>query len=127
MNLIPINVGTFSNDMTTFATKDDVLTLLVHLGYLTYNGIDRTVRIPNKEVAQEYVNAISTMNWHGVDGVMWNLPANYWKHCGQWMKMPLQLELKKHMKKFQFFNIMMKIHLAVPLILHFILHGNIIR
>ena len=52
--------------MTTFATKDDVLTLLVHLGYLTYSVIDRTVRIPNKEVAQEYVNAISTMNWYGV-------------------------------------------------------------
>ena len=32
---VPVNVGTFSNDMTTFATKDDVLTLLGHLGYLT--------------------------------------------------------------------------------------------
>ena len=29
---VSINIGTFSNDMTTFATKDDVLTLLVHLG-----------------------------------------------------------------------------------------------
>ena len=63
---IKINTGTFSNDMTTFASKDDVLTLLVHLGYLTYNGIDETVTIPNKEVSQEYVNAISTMSWHGV-------------------------------------------------------------
>ena len=52
--------------MTTFATKDDVLTLLVHLGYLTYNSIDGTVSIPNKEVSQEYINATSTMNWHGV-------------------------------------------------------------
>ena len=63
---VPIHIGTFSNDMTTFATKDDVLTLLVHLGYLTYNSIDETVSIPNKEVSREYVNAISTMNWHGV-------------------------------------------------------------
>ena len=63
---INVNIGTFSNDMTTFATKDDVLTLLVHLGYLTYNSIDETVMIPNKEVSQEYVNAISTMNWYGV-------------------------------------------------------------
>lgn len=63
---VQINTGTFSNDMTTFATKDDVLTLLIHLGYLTYNSIDGTVSIPNKEVSQEYVNAISTMNWHGV-------------------------------------------------------------
>lgn len=61
-----INTGTFSNDMTTFATKDDVLTLLGHLGYLTYDSVNETVRIPNKEVSQEYVNAISTMNWYGV-------------------------------------------------------------
>lgn len=58
---IKINTGTFSNDMTTFASKDDVLTLLVHLGYLTYNGIDESVTIPNKEVSQEYVNALSTV------------------------------------------------------------------
>lgn len=63
---VKINTGTFSNDMTTFASKDDVLTLLVHLGYLTYNSIDESVTIPNKEVLQEYVNALSTMNWHGV-------------------------------------------------------------
>ena len=63
---IPVNTGTFSNDMTTFAIRDDVLTLLVHLGYLTYDSIDETVRIPNKEVSQEYVNAIRTMDWHEV-------------------------------------------------------------
>ncbi len=60
---VQINTGTFSNDMTTFVSKDDVLTLLVHLGYLTYHRSDKTVSIPNKEVAQEYVNAISTMDW----------------------------------------------------------------
>ena len=54
---VSIHIGTFSNDMTTFATKDDVLTLLVHLGYLTYNSTAETVSIPNKEVSQEYINA----------------------------------------------------------------------
>lgn len=63
---VHINTGTFANDMTSFATKDDVLTLLVHLGYLTYDSENKTVTIPNKEVSQEYVTAISTMNWHGV-------------------------------------------------------------
>jgi hypothetical protein len=52
--------------MTTFAKKDDVLTLLVHLGYLTYDSEKGSVSIPNKEVAQEYVNAISTMDWSEV-------------------------------------------------------------
>ena len=55
---VRINTGTFSNDMTTFATKDDVLTLLVHLGYLTYDNEKETVEIPNREVLQKYVNAI---------------------------------------------------------------------
>ena len=63
---IQINTGTFSNDMTTFQNRDDVLTLLVHLGYLSYRWQDKTVSIPNKEVSQEYVNAISTMDWNEV-------------------------------------------------------------
>ncbi len=63
---VGINTGTFTNDMTTFSKKDDVLTLLVHLGYLTYDSEKCTVSIPNKEVAQEYVNAISTMDWSEV-------------------------------------------------------------
>ena len=32
-----IDTTTFSNDMVTLETKDDVLTLLVHLGYLAYD------------------------------------------------------------------------------------------
>ena len=43
------------NDMTTFATRDDVLTLLIHLGYLTYNSERHTASIPNREVSQEYM------------------------------------------------------------------------
>ena len=44
---IKINTGTFSNDMATFASKDDVLTLLVHLGYLTYNK-QRQIKMPDR-------------------------------------------------------------------------------
>lgn len=62
-NSVRISTGTFSNDMTTFTGKDDVLTLLVHLGYLTYNSSDEAVSIPNREVSQEYINAITTMDW----------------------------------------------------------------
>ena len=60
---VEINTETFQNDMTTFSSKDDVLTLLVHLGYLTYDSEKSTVSIPNKEVAQEYITAIRTMSW----------------------------------------------------------------
>ena len=63
---VQVNIGTFSNDMTSFQGKDDVLTLLIHLGYLSYHWPDKTVTIPNKEVSQEYINAISTMDWSEV-------------------------------------------------------------
>ncbi|MCI9597969.1 MAG: AAA family ATPase [Firmicutes bacterium] len=63
---VRINTGTFGNDMTTFTTKDDVLTLLTHLGYLTYDSGHDMVTIPNKEVSQEYENALSAMDWQEV-------------------------------------------------------------
>lgn len=55
---VTINTGTFTNDMTTFAGRDDVMTLLVHLGYLSYRWSDKTVSIPNKEVFRKYIKAI---------------------------------------------------------------------
>ena len=51
----PVVTRTFTNDMVTFESKDDILTLLIHLGYLGYNFDDRTVYIPNKEIADEFV------------------------------------------------------------------------
>lgn len=46
----PVDVMTFQNDMTSIQSKDDVLTLLVHLGYLAYDADTQTVRIPNEEI-----------------------------------------------------------------------------
>jgi hypothetical protein len=54
----PIDVGTFQNDMTNIESRDDVLTLLVHLGYLAYNEKDKSVYIPNEEIRQEFVRAV---------------------------------------------------------------------
>jgi hypothetical protein len=63
---VRINTGTFKNDMISMVNRDDVLTLLVHLGYLTYDFDAQTVGIPNSEVRQEFINAISTTDWHEV-------------------------------------------------------------
>ena len=52
--------------MTTFESADDVLTLLVHLGYLTYNFEEKTVRIPNEEVEEEFVTSIKSLKWKNV-------------------------------------------------------------
>lgn len=53
-----INTYKFQNDMTTFKTKDDVLTLLIHLGYLAYDEEEEEAFIPNQEIAQEFYNAV---------------------------------------------------------------------
>ena len=52
--------------MTTFHSADDVLTLLVHLGYLTYDEQNRIVWIPNGEVRQEFINSIEDGGWKPV-------------------------------------------------------------
>lgn len=61
-----IDTTTFSNDMVTFATKDDVLTLLVHLGYLTYNFYTKEVSIPNYEISEQFASTIKVMGWSEV-------------------------------------------------------------
>lgn len=57
---IRLDTGTFQNDMTTIKRKDDVLTLLIHLGYLAYDADAKRVFIPNEEVRQEFVRAVTT-------------------------------------------------------------------
>lgn len=56
---VKIDVATFQNDMTNIKSKDDVLTLLVHLGYLAYNIEVKSVYIPNEEVREEFVRAVT--------------------------------------------------------------------
>ena len=69
---IPVNTGSFTNDMTTFRNEDDVLTLLVHLGYLTYDYENRCVSIPNAEIREEYVNTVSVADWGEVSKALKN-------------------------------------------------------
>ena len=69
---IPVNTGTFSNDMTTFYSEDDVLTLLIHLGYLGYDFSYKEVFIPNSEVRGEYINAVAASQWGEVSKALKN-------------------------------------------------------
>ena len=48
----------FENDLITFRNRDDVLTLLIHLGYLAYDGESQTVYIPNEELRREFARSI---------------------------------------------------------------------
>ncbi len=62
---VPVDISGFANDMTTFTCKDDVLTLLIHLGYLSYNPDTKCVSIPNKEVSEVYITSIKRMEGWG--------------------------------------------------------------
>ena len=53
----------FQNDMSIVRSRDDVLTVLIHLGYLSYNWRKDECYIPNREVAGEMVNAVETTDW----------------------------------------------------------------
>ncbi len=56
----------FQNDMTSIRNKDDVLTLLVHLGYLAYDEDEWEVYIPNLEVADSFKLAVQDSSWEQV-------------------------------------------------------------
>lgn len=53
-----IDTGTFQNDMTSISSRDDIFTLLVHLGYLAYDFDEKAVFIPNEEGRIEFVRAV---------------------------------------------------------------------
>lgn len=83
---IKINIEKFANDMETFYGADDVLTLLVHLGYLTYQDDTKQASIPNKEVSIEYMNAMEDVHWdeivksikasEGLLSALWNMDCD---------------------------------------------------
>lgn len=60
----PVNTTRFSNDMNEVSSKDDVFTVLIHLGYLSYDEEEQECYIPNKEVRMEMVNAVTSCNWN---------------------------------------------------------------
>ena len=60
---VKVNMRSFQNDMKNFRTKDDVLTLLIHLGYLAYDSKEEEAFIPNKEIIGEFENAMSVSGW----------------------------------------------------------------
>ena len=60
-----IDPSTYQNDMTTFNGRDDVLSLLIHLGYLGFDGERSEVFIPNKEILDEFKTSTKSPEWTG--------------------------------------------------------------
>lgn len=60
---VRVNTRSFQNDMHSFSTKDDVLTLLIYIGYLAYDSREKKTFIPNKEIIAEFETAMSLSGW----------------------------------------------------------------
>ncbi len=54
-----VDVDMFMNTMDSFGSKDDIFAYLIHLGYLAYDRVEETCRIPNNEVRKEWMRAVS--------------------------------------------------------------------
>ena len=61
-----IDVESFQNDITSFKSADDVITLLIHMGYMAYDSKTKTVFIPNDEVRSVFLRAIRNDGWEEV-------------------------------------------------------------
>ena len=55
---VKVDTKGFANDLVTFRNRDDVLTLLIHLGYLAYDETTEKARIPNEEIRMEFVKIV---------------------------------------------------------------------
>ena len=73
--MVEIDPETFQNDMVNIHNRDDVLTLLVHLGYLGYNGNEKSVYIPNEEVRAEFIRATKNSSREELSRVIRNSDA----------------------------------------------------
>ncbi|MCD8362728.1 MAG: ATP-binding protein [Lachnospiraceae bacterium] len=62
-----VDTLSFQNDMVSFHGRDDVLTLLIHLGYLAYDSGKHQAYIPNLEVAESFKLAVQNSGWSGVN------------------------------------------------------------
>ena len=60
---VKVNTTKFQNDMSVIQNKDDVLTVLIHLGYLAYDWNKKECYVPNREVAEELTNAVEDTGW----------------------------------------------------------------
>lgn len=60
---VHVDTSTYQNDMTTFSGRDDILSLLIHLGYLGYDDNTSEVYIPNKEIYDEFKTSTKGSEW----------------------------------------------------------------
>lgn len=63
-NSVEVDVISFQNDTVNFADKDDVLTYMIHLGYLAYDQRLKRAFVPNEEIREELIRATKRKKWN---------------------------------------------------------------
>ena len=63
---VKVNTTKFQNDMSVIRSRDDVLTVLIHLGYLSFDWQKKECYVPNMEVSFELSNAVEDSSWNNV-------------------------------------------------------------
>ena len=61
---VKVNTATFKNDTENIKSRDDVLTYMIHLGYLGYDQTRKTAFVPNEEIRQELTTAVESKAWN---------------------------------------------------------------
>ena len=69
---VKVNTGTFKNDTLNIKSKDDVLTYMIHLGYLAYDQTNSMAFVPNEEIRQELTAAVESRKWNEMLGFWQN-------------------------------------------------------
>jgi len=82
-----VDTETFQNDLMSIGSKDDALTALIHLGYLSYDYDENTAYIPNFEVAKAFHAAMKQSNWSEV--------AKMYKMCNEILNATLRKDSDK--------------------------------
>lgn len=61
---VEVNTASFKNDPAKIQNRDEVITYLIHLGYLGYNEENGTAFVPNEKIRQELSTAVRNSHWN---------------------------------------------------------------
>lgn len=83
---VKVKTAAFRNDPATIKSRDEVLTYLIHLGYLGYNQKYQTAFVPNEEIRQELISA--------VESVKWDEMLTFWRESDKLLEATLDMDEK---------------------------------
>ena len=81
---VKVNTATFKNDTVNIQNRDEVLTYMIHLGYLGYDQNRRSAFVPNEEIRQELTLAVENKKWSEMTA--------FWEKSGSLLEATLDMD-----------------------------------